>query len=144
SVVRASTSGAPDAAAAQRQLLNQYGGSVRRYLQACLRDADAVDEVYQEFALRLVRGDFRSVSQARGRFRNYVKTVVYRLMVDHHRTAAKLRHQVPLPQEPAAESAEETPFASDATFTQSWREELLAQAWTALEQDEQRGGPTYH
>lgn len=144
SVVHASAPGAPDAAAAQRQLLNRYGGSVRRYLQACLRDAEAVDEVYQEFALRLVRGDFRNANQTRGRFRNYVKSVVYRLMVDHHRAAAKLRHQVQLPQEPAAQSAEETLAADDAAFTQSWREELLAQAWTTLQQEEHRGGPPYH
>lgn len=42
SVVNAGSPDRPDASAAQRQLLNRYGPSVRHYLQACLRDPDAV------------------------------------------------------------------------------------------------------
>ena len=42
--------------AAQQSLLDRYGGAVRRYALASLRDEDAADEVSQEFALRFVRG----------------------------------------------------------------------------------------
>lgn len=144
SVVRDGAPDRPNAAAAQRQLLARYGGSVRRYLQASLRDSDAVDEVYQEFALRLVRGDFRNADQTRGRFRNYVKSVVYRLMVDHHRAAAKRRLQVPLQHDPQAGGTNEQERDCDAAFTTSWRDELLAQAWAALQQVERDGGPPYY
>ena len=144
SVVRGGSPDRPNAADAQRQLLNRYGGSVRRYLQACLQDQDAVDEVYQEFALRLVRGDFRNADQSRGRFRNYVKSVVYRLMIDHHRGQAKRRAQTPLQHDPEAPPAGASDSDLDADFTKSWRDELLAQAWAALAEAEQGGGPPHH
>ena len=37
------------AADAQRQMLELYGGAVRRYLLAATRDADAAEELFQEF-----------------------------------------------------------------------------------------------
>jgi RNA polymerase sigma-70 factor (ECF subfamily) len=77
----------PDEAtkAARRDLILRYSGPVHRYLMASLRDPDAADEVYQEFALRLVRGDFRRASPDRGRFRDFLKTTLYHLIVDHQR-----------------------------------------------------------
>src|ERR687891_2597361 len=70
---------------AQQSLLDRYGGAVRRYALAALRDEDAADEVFQEFALKFVRGDFGNADPHRGRFRAFVKTIVYRLIVDHQR-----------------------------------------------------------
>ncbi len=52
--------------AAQQSLLDRYGGAVRRYALAALRDEDAADEVFQEFALRFVRGDFGNADPERG------------------------------------------------------------------------------
>src|SRR5437660_9775525 len=59
---------------AQAALIERYQGAVYRYLMGILRDPDAADEVFQEFALRIVRGDFHKADPARGRFRHYVKT----------------------------------------------------------------------
>ena len=75
---------------AQQKMLDRYGGAVRRYALAALRDEDAADEVFQEFALKFVRGDFRAADPGRGRFRAFVKTVVYRLIVDYQRRRKKL------------------------------------------------------
>src|SRR5262249_46397482 len=70
--------------AAQEALLERYGGAVRRYLLGALRDPDAAAEVFQEFALRFVRGDlFKNASPERGRFRDFVKTSVFHLIVDY-------------------------------------------------------------
>ncbi len=44
---------------ARRLLLQRYGAAVYGYLRAALKDPDATDEMYQEFALKLVRGDFK-------------------------------------------------------------------------------------
>jgi RNA polymerase sigma-70 factor (ECF subfamily) len=74
---------------AQEQLLARYGGAVQRYLRACLRGEDAAAEVFQEFALRFVRGDFRHADPARGRFRDFVKTALRHLVVDYHRAQAQ-------------------------------------------------------
>src|SRR4051812_31946614 len=52
--------GPTDAAiAAQRLLIERYGRAIYRYLLTILRDPDAADELAQELALRLIRGDFR-------------------------------------------------------------------------------------
>ena len=75
---------------AQQPLLDRYGGAVRRYALSALRNEDAADEVFQEFALKFVRGDFGKADPERGRFRAFVKTVVYRLIVDYQRRAKKL------------------------------------------------------
>src|SRR5262249_20126009 len=62
-------------AAARQQLPQRYGPAVRRYLLGALRDPDATDEVFQEFALRFLRGGLRGADPQRGRFRNFLKGV---------------------------------------------------------------------
>ena len=127
--------------AAQQSLLDRYGGAVRRYALAALRDEDAADDVFQEFALKFVRGDFGQVDPERGRFRAFVKTVVYRLIVDYQRRQKKRQQESPMHSnlaEPAA-GTDESP-GDDAAFQLSWRDELLARCWQKLADDEKRVG----
>jgi RNA polymerase sigma-70 factor (ECF subfamily) len=129
---------------AQERLLEKYGGAVRRYALSCLRNEDAAEEVFQEFALKFVRGDFGKASPTRGKFRSFVKTIVYRLIVDCQRRAKKLGREgimhsnMPDPED-SAESKDE-----DAMFRASWRDELLASVWQKLADDEQQSGKPYH
>lgn len=145
SVVRRAHGGQTDVQPAQQMLLDRYGGAVRRYALAALRDEDAADEVFQEFALKFVRGDFGAADPERGRFRAFVKTVVYRLIVDHERRQKKRRQESPLHSnvpEPAATGGESG--GDDALFRSSWRDELLARCWQRLaEQEQQDGAPHY-
>ena len=124
---------ASDAGDARKRLLDQYGGAVRRYLLAMLRDADAADDVMQEFALRLLRGDFRNADPDKGRFRAFVKTTVYRLVMDHHRGRKRAAREGPMSVDPAGDLPDET--ASDEAFVESWRSDLLDRAWRSLESD---------
>jgi RNA polymerase sigma-70 factor (ECF subfamily) len=133
-------------ASAQQKMLDRYGGAVRRYALAALRDEDAADEVFQEFALKFVRGDFRAADPGRGRFRAFVKTVVYRLIVDFQRRRKKLGCEGQMHSnlaEPgeldSASGAEE-----DALFQSSWRDELLARCWGKLAEYECKSGKPYH
>jgi RNA polymerase sigma-70 factor (ECF subfamily) len=133
---------------AQRSLLDRYGGAVRRYALAALKDEDAADEVFQEFALKFVRGDFGKADPGRGKFRAFVKTVVYRLIVDYQRRRKALIREGPLHSniaEPAAtgDDAAASEMA-DEIFQNSWRDELLARCWQRLADDEKRGGPPYN
>src|SRR5262245_20061478 len=94
----------PEVADAHAQLLLRYGSAINRYLRGALRNADAVDELAQEFALRLIRGDFRGADQQRGRFRDFLKGVLAHLIADYLRR----RRPVSLQQgsaEPAAANA---------------------------------------
>lgn len=133
---------------AQQALLDRYGGAVRRYALAALRDEDAAEEVFQEFALKFVRGDFAAADPQRGRFRAFVKTVVYRLIVDYQRRQKGRLREGPLHSNVAepAEGEEEAAAAAedDALFRSSWRDELLARCWQRLEEDEARTGKPYH
>lgn len=89
SLVHRAHGGEPGQAVAD--LFARYGGAVHRYLRASLRDPDAADDLFQEFALRVVRGDFRNADLGKGRFRDYLKTAVIRMMVDHRRRTAACR-----------------------------------------------------
>jgi len=135
--------GPADAARPARELLlDRYAGAARRYLHGALRDEDAADELFQEFALCLVRGDLRGADPCRGRFRDYVKAVLSHLVADYHKR--RQRWPRPLPAdgfEPAAEVPNED---LDRQFLESWRDELLAHAWAALAEVERRTGqPSY-
>ena len=59
--------------AAQQVILQRYRPAIFRYLLACLGNADAADELCQEFSLRLIRGDFRNADPEKGRFRDLLK-----------------------------------------------------------------------
>jgi RNA polymerase sigma-70 factor (ECF subfamily) len=130
---------------AQQALLERYGPAVRRYALAALRSEDAADEVFQEFALRFVRGDFGKADPGLGRFRAFVKTVTYRLIVDYQRRGKRAQRESPgdAVEYEAAEPIENND-ANDELFRTSWRDELLARTWQALEADEQRTGKPYH
>src|SRR5262245_47153551 len=71
------------ARSAQRQLLDRDGGAIRRYLTACLRDREEAEELFQEFAVRFLNGDYRRADPRRGRFRDYVKTVLFHMLARH-------------------------------------------------------------
>jgi hypothetical protein len=80
----------------------------------------------------LIRGDFRRAEQRRGRFRDYLKTVLINLVNDFHRC----RHNrlVSLPDQ-LSDSAAGNSSVDDTSdeFLSSWRAELLERAWSALQ-----------
>lgn len=129
--------------AAQQALLERYAGAVHRYLLGALRSQDAADELFQEFSLRFLRGDFKRADPERGRFRSYLKTALFHLIIDHQK-----RQQVqPVPLGPqAAEPASPAAQCTDSEreFLESWREELMDRTWAALAEVERRTGRPQH
>lgn len=117
--------------AAQEHLLQRYGGAIHHYLLGALRDPTLADDLFQEFVLRFLRGDFRRANPERGRFRDYLRTALIHLVHDHQR--ARQQQPQPLPAagaEPAAHSDEDAD--SEQMFLAGWRKELLERTWTAL------------
>jgi RNA polymerase sigma factor (sigma-70 family) len=128
---------------AQQQMLQRYSPAIYRYLLGCVRNADVADELFQEFALRFVRGAFKGADPGRGRFRDFLKVALYHLIVDHKR---RQKHQlVSLPEDaPEAAAAEESPTAADREFLAIWRAELMERTWKALAHIERQSGqPLY-
>jgi RNA polymerase sigma factor (sigma-70 family) len=130
---------------AQQRLLERYGGAVRRYALSALHSEDAAEEVFQEFALKFVRGDFGSANPERGRFRAFVKTVVYRLIVDYQRRSKKRGVEGPMHSNIAEPEFDDAGASGDdLLFQTSWRDELLARCWQKLADDERESGKPYH
>src|SRR5262249_28426883 len=119
---------------ARHELLTRYGGAVHRYLHKVVQDAGAAEELFQEFALRLLRGDFHRAAPQYGRFRDYVKTAVLRMVSRYHSRRQKAGCSLEIdPADPALGPQEEC----EQEFVRSWRAELLARAWQALSRLEQ-------
>jgi RNA polymerase sigma-70 factor (ECF subfamily) len=130
------------ARAAQARLLEHYGGAVRRYLLGCVRQAELADEFFQEFAVRLLQGGLKGASPERGRFRHFIKGVLFHLLADHHQRQKKQPRtggsQVSDPADPCQ------PIDADAEFVANWRSELLAKSWDLLDGEEKRAGQPWH
>lgn len=141
-IFRAHAAENPAAAGARADLLARYGAAVYRFLLNQVRDPEVADELSQEFALRVLRGDFRRASPDRGHFRALLQAALANLVTDDHRRRAA-RHR-PLPPDspffaelPAAESAGDG-------FAPFWRDELLAHAWEGLARHQaEQGGMQY-
>jgi RNA polymerase sigma-70 factor (ECF subfamily) len=132
-MVLAAHQGRLDGAAAELAgLLMRYSGAAYRYLLGAVRDANVADELSQEFALRGLRGDFRRADPKRGRFRDYLRTALSRLVSDYHRARQAWPRQLsPDAPEPAVPNQERD---EEASFLASWREDLLERTWKALAQ----------
>ncbi len=140
-VLRAHEGPPDEAREAQRLLLQRYAAPIYRYLRGALRDPDAADEAFQDFTLRFVQGDFRRANPERGRFRAFLKTVLYHLVIDHQRRSR--RQPSTLTIDPAA-SPEITQIEADLRFTAALREELMSLAWEALANLERQTGDPLH
>jgi RNA polymerase sigma-70 factor (ECF subfamily) len=114
---------------------------VSRYLHGALRDAAAAEELYQEFALRFMRGDFHRANPENGRFRDFVKTALLRLVSRHsagqHSGPAPLEIDVTDPAPTVSQIAEES-------FLKNWRADLLARIWQALERSDEESGRNFY
>lgn len=136
--------GDQDEAMTARQLLMQrYCGAVFRYLLRAVRDVSIAEDLTQEFALRFIQGRFGQADPDQGRFRNYVKGALFRLVQDHYREIGRAPRVVSLdPDAPVPASDENA--AAEQDFRDSWRQELLSRAWKALAQVEIDSGQPYH
>src|SRR5215218_6120967 len=132
----------PEAARARQLLMQRYCGAVYRYLLRAVRDPAVAEDLTQEFALRFVQGRFGHADPAQGRFRNYVKGALFRLVQDHHRSQGKEPRAVSLDADaPVADPHDE---AAERDFRESWRQELLSRAWDALNAVQAESGQPYH
>lgn len=141
-VVRKAHAEEDGAEVARIQLIEQYGPAAKRYLLGALRNQDAAEEVFQEFALRLIRGDLKNADMSKGRFRNLVKTTLYHLIVDYHRKNQRNQKKTAIANVDEL-AAVELESDADDPFLIAWRESLLEQAWSRLDQLEQETGRAY-
>lgn len=123
-------------------LIQRYQGAVYRYLLGALHDGDAADDLFQEFAVRVLQGTFRRADPQRGRFRDYLKTTLFHLITDYQ--VKRRRGPQPLDaiaDQPASPWDEQE---AERQFIDSWCKDLLARAWSVLARAEQEAGQPYY
>lgn len=131
------------AVAARRRLLERYGGAVKKYLLGALRDADAAEELTQDFALRLMDGKYRGADPERGRFRIFVKGVLGHVIVDFHRRRQVKPGPLPLDVE-ESQAPGRNPADTDPLFLENWRQAILGQTWQALADADAQTGQSFY
>jgi DNA-directed RNA polymerase specialized sigma24 family protein len=123
-------------------LIERYQVAAYRYLTAATGDPDVAAELFQEFAVRFLRGDFRRATPDRGRFRDYLRTALINLARSRRRVGGHQPGAVNFDpdQLPAADASE----SADEPFLTHWRQGLLDFAWKGLQAAEQAGGPPHY
>jgi RNA polymerase sigma-70 factor (ECF subfamily) len=136
------------AAEARHELLVRYHDAVLRYLRAELRDDNAAEQVFSNFALRVLEADrfLQRADPARGRFRDYLKTVLRHMVADHYRQQQRenrKRESLTPGTDNEPVERDEAGAEEDQRFLGCWRQELVNQAWQALGQAETKTGQPY-
>ncbi len=114
----------PEGQAAMGELIGRYHDAVLRYLRLKLRDSNLADEVFQEFWTKLLTHKLAGADNNKGRFRDYLRTVLHRLIIDHFR----VRKLQSLPPGDLVD-----PDQPDADYDRVWREAVLKRALSRLE-----------
>jgi RNA polymerase sigma factor (sigma-70 family) len=114
----------PKSHLAMERLVDRYHDAVTRYIHLKVRDKHLADEVLQEFWTKLLTGKLAGADKNKGRFRDYLRTVLHRLIIDHFRS----RKLQPLPPGDVLDSSR-----PDADFDRVWREAVLHRVWSRLE-----------
>jgi len=114
----------PEGQAAMKELIGRYHDAVERYLKLKLRDTNLADEVFQEFWTKLLTHKLAGADSNKGRFRDYLRTVLHRLIIDHFRT----RKLQPLPPGDLLDASN-----TDADYDRVWREAVIKRAMSRLE-----------
>lgn len=107
-----------------RELIGRYHDAVERYLKLKLRDRNLADEVFQEFWTKLLDHKLAGADENKGRFRDYLRTVLHRLIIDHFR-GRKLQ---PLPPGDLLDTSQQ-----DVEYDRVWREAVVRRVWSRLE-----------
>src|SRR3954469_3494172 len=109
---------------AMEDLVGRYHDAVTRYIHLKVRDKHLADEVLQEFWAKLLTGKLAGADRTKGRFRDYLRTVLHRLIIDHFR----VRKLQPLPPGDLLDASQ-----PDEDFDRVWRDAVLNRVWSRLE-----------
>lgn len=122
--LRAAHMPGPAGQAAMHELISRYHDAVERYLRLKIRDRNLADEVLQEFWTKLLQGKLAGADQTKGRFRDYLRTVLHRLIVDHFR--GRKVHSLP-----PGDLLD--PSVPDVEYDRAWRTVILERVFNRLD-----------
>ncbi|MBX3746670.1 MAG: sigma-70 family RNA polymerase sigma factor [Verrucomicrobiae bacterium] len=152
SLVLAAQGDAPSARVALGELCEAYWPAVIRFLRREGRDADAAQELAQEFFARVLAGPgFAGADPARGRFRSFLLGALKHFLADtrkHDRRLKRAAERVPFhaPDDATAAAAEPVApaDAGDAFFDRAWALAVMDRALAALAAEAAAAGRAEH
>lgn len=116
-----------------------YRQIILRYAQKQGLDAAACEDVLQETMLafyKYLKRDSFVYNPERGRFRNFLFTIVYRKVLDARRRA-RVRQETPLGEQAEARLADDETAEPGQQQEEEWRKTLFEDAWERLCADPQ-------
>ena len=132
---------------ARSDLLVRYHEAVYHFFLAKIRDPNAAHELYSNFAVKLIETDrlIRNADPTRGKFRHYLKAALHHMVIDYYRSRGRGEQARRLSFDPAQHDVLAAhDDERDGDFSPIWRQELLNQAWKAMQALEaQTGQPHY-
>jgi RNA polymerase sigma factor (sigma-70 family) len=120
-----------DAIAARSAVVQRYIGPIYRYLQKVMLDPASAEDVAHDVVLKLMQGQLAGASPDRGRFRDYLKTILLNSARAWHRRS----HREMAESEGWSQLAEE---AEADAFDHCVRDEVMQAAWKSLEDIERQ------
>jgi DNA-directed RNA polymerase specialized sigma24 family protein len=91
-----------------------------------------------------VSGAFQKADASHGRFRSFLKTTLFHLIIDYQRRGKRNATRALFCDTPDRPFCEDRLAEEDRAWTRTWREELLSKGWSALAQTEQSTGTPYY
>lgn len=132
---------------ARNELLVRYHEAVYHYFLAKIRDPHAANELYSNFAVKLIETDriLKNADPTRGRFRHYLKAALHHMVIDYYRSQKRGQKVGQIAFDPAQHDViEVNEDERDGDFSPIWRQELLNQAWKALQAIEQTSAQPHY
>jgi RNA polymerase sigma-70 factor (ECF subfamily) len=132
---------------ARKDLLVRYHEAVYHYFLLKIRNPHDAGELYTNFALRLMETSdlVKNATPEKGRFRHYLKAALHHMVLDYHRRRTRDRKVQPLALDVAQHDVvSDQSGEAGGDFPPIWRQELLNQAWKALEKIEKKTGQLHY
>jgi DNA-directed RNA polymerase specialized sigma24 family protein len=117
------------------QFVLRYAPAIEGYLRALVRDPDQVEEIRQDFLLRVLQKGFLSADNLKGRFRNYLKAAVRNAAISQMR---RKTHGQADPDALAQVPDEIDDSPMDQEWLTHWRSCMLERVWESLELHERQ------
>ncbi len=116
---------------ARAAVVQRYISPIYRYLRRIMRNADAAEDVAHDIVLKLLQGQMSGATPDRGRFRDYLKTVL--INAARSWQTKNVRNQM------VSNELEDKPIdTDDREFDSCVRSEVMQAAWKDLEESERR------
>ncbi len=127
---------------ARAELASRYAGAIYRYLKRLLSSPQDAEDVAQEISMLILNGSLSGADPQKGRFRDYMKTIVINAARAHKKKSARQNEKGRTMDAETLESLAE-PAVDQSVWEECLRDDLIAQAMKKLTQQDEQSGQFY-